>query len=186
MSNHGKLTIIRNTSGLAFIIISLACLYPGLTKALLSINVAATLPLLGKVDLYNQTQSIEASIRSLIESGNHLVAFLIFFFSVLVPVSKALLLLCCAALKNLPYRQPCHNFVKIIGKWSMADVFAVGVFMAFLGGQAHPNVDANLHEGFYYFTAYCLLSILGSQILDLPNNAPSQSEGETRMVNVSE
>ncbi|MBL1292744.1 MAG: paraquat-inducible protein A [Thiotrichales bacterium] len=60
-----------------------------------------------------------------------------------------------------------HKFVLIIGKWSMADVFVVGVFMAFLAGQANPNVQAALHQGFYWFLAYCLISILSSQTLQL-------------------
>ena len=49
----------------------------------------------------------------------------------------------------------------------MADVFVVGVFMAFLAGQANPNVQAALHQGFYWFLAYCLISILSSQTLQL-------------------
>jgi uncharacterized paraquat-inducible protein A len=57
--------------------------------------------------------------------------------------------------------------VLIVGKWSMADVFVVGIFIAFLAGQANPNMHAALHHGFYWFLAYCLISILSSQVLRL-------------------
>ena len=34
----------------------------------------------------------------------------------------------------------------------MADVFAVGVFIAYLGSKASNMLDASLEIGFYYFT----------------------------------
>ena len=36
----------------------------------------------------------------------------------------------------------------------MADVFAVGVFIAYLGSKASNMLDATLEIGFYYFTGY--------------------------------
>ena len=41
----------------------------------------------------------------------------------------------------------------------MADVFLVGVYVAFLSAKATDNLDAEIHRGFYYFAAYCLVSI---------------------------
>ena len=52
-----------------------------------------------------------------------------------------------------------RRFIDTISKWSMADVFLVGVYVAFLSAKATDNLDAEIHEGFYYFTAYCLVSI---------------------------
>jgi hypothetical protein len=45
----------------------------------------------------------------------------------------------------------------------MADVFAVGVFIAYLGGAAIESLDAILEPGFYYFTGYCIVSLLSLQ-----------------------
>ena len=56
-------------------------------------------------------------------------------------------------------------FVRSISKWSMADVFVVGVFVAFLASNATPNMDAQIHSGFYFFTAYCLVSLLALQFM---------------------
>jgi hypothetical protein len=50
----------------------------------------------------------------------------------------------------------------------MADVFAVGVFIAFLAANALDNLDARLHPGYYYFVAYCLVSNVAFQFLHVP------------------
>jgi len=53
----------------------------------------------------------------------------------------------------------------------MADVFVIGVFVAFLAANAIKreggllSFEAILGSGFYFFLGYCLLSILSSQIL---------------------
>jgi uncharacterized paraquat-inducible protein A len=58
-----------------------------------------------------------------------------------------------------------------ISKWSMADVFVIAIFIAYLAGngiqESRGLVDftATLGVGFWYFLAYCLLSILGTQVL---------------------
>jgi len=57
--------------------------------------------------------------------------------------------------------------VSAIGKWSMADVFVVGVFLAYLATASEESISAEVFDGFYYFTAYCIISILGIQIMDL-------------------
>ncbi len=62
-----------------------------------------------------------------------------------------------------------HHFVGIISKWSMADVFVVGVFIAFLSLKTNENLSAELRSGFYYFTAYCILSIVAVQLIKVPH-----------------
>ena len=49
----------------------------------------------------------------------------------------------------------------------MADVFVVGVLLAFLATKSDDGIDAKLHEGFYYFLAYCIISILATQLLKI-------------------
>ena len=159
---------MRNGFGLALIFISLGCLYPGITKPLLQIQVIAQLPLLGSLELYNETQSIVQSIRALWENQNRLVALLILLFSIVVPVVKALLLFAIFFLNRAVIKSRLVNFVRFIGKWSMADVFVVSVFMAFLATQSNDFLEAILHEGFYYFLAYCIISICASLIVRVP------------------
>ena len=151
---------IRNWIAIALILVSLVCLYPGLLRPIMSVRVAVQLPLLGEVVLQERTQSIVQTVEYLYKSGNALVAFLILLFSIVVPVLKAVLLLVVLLLRRMRGRQWIHRFVYTIGKWSMADVFVVGVLLAFLATDANDSVQAVLHEGFYYFLAYCLISLM--------------------------
>ncbi|MFK8103933.1 MAG: paraquat-inducible protein A [Saprospiraceae bacterium] len=157
----------RNMLALVLIIASLVCLYPGLTADMLTIKVGAKVPLLGRIELQETTQSIMGTIRTLYEQDNRLVASLILLFSVLVPILKAMLLLLVLFFKKLPYRKQVYKFVGVIGKWSMADVFIVGVLLAFLASRTDEHIEATLQVGFYYFLAYCLISLLGIQLLAL-------------------
>lgn len=158
---------IRNISALVLILASLMCLYPGLTSPMMTITIKAILPILGEMQFYEATQSILETIKSLFSADNNLVAWLILLFSIVVPLLKALMLLTVLLFRQLGIRHHLFNFVSLIGKWSMADVFVVSIFMAFLSNQSNAYVDAILHDGFYYFTAYCVLSILGTQLIDL-------------------
>jgi len=157
----------RNIIALILIIISLICLYPGLTQAILSIKVSAKLPLVGTLNLHESTQSILDTIKTLHNNNNSLVAFLILFFSIIVPVIKAVLLLIVLFFKNVKSRMGLYRFVYIIGKWSMADVFVVGVFLAFLATKSNESIEAHIHTGFYYFLAYCLISLLAVQVMKI-------------------
>lgn len=156
----------RNITAFILIIASLICLYPGVTLPVLQIKVSAEIPILGALQFYDETQSIIQSITALFKHNNHLVAVLILLFSILIPLIKACLLLLVLAVKNLPNRHGLHQFVNIISKWSMADVFVVSVFMAFLATQSNSHIEAILHTGFYYFLAYCLLSIVAAQLMN--------------------
>ncbi len=51
----------------------------------------------------------------------------------------------------------------------MADVFAMGVWVAFLAGKATDNLDAQIRIGFYYFVGYCLVSLLAIQFMSVPD-----------------
>ncbi len=65
-------------------------------------------------------------------------------------------------------------FVEAIAKWSMADVFVVALFIAFLAAQAsqttNPSAEppliafsAHFGAGFYWFAAYCIFSLASQQ-----------------------
>jgi paraquat-inducible protein A len=67
--------------------------------------------------------------------------------------------------KEFNRRKSVLKFVNLISKWSMADVFVVGVFIAFLSLQSNKNISAELHSGFYYFLSYCVISIASAQLI---------------------
>ena len=152
----------RNWIALILTVISLGLIIPGLRSDALTIT--ATLPLLKK-PLFEETQSILRAAQRLYDSKNYFVAGLIVFFSIVVPFLKALLLGVILWVKDARTKYRLYLFVRSASKWAMADVFAVGVFIAFMAGNALDNLDAKLHPGYYFFIAYCLVSNLSFQFL---------------------
>jgi hypothetical protein len=125
------------------------------------------------VEVYQQTRSIVSSVQNLYEVGSVLAATLIVFFSVVVPVTKSILVCWAVCQSNAIRRQRTLLFVEMIAKWSMADVFAVAVIIAFLAAQASQSVGsatalvsfrATFGPGFYWFCGYCLLSLAVQQL----------------------
>jgi hypothetical protein len=61
----------------------------------------------------------------------------------------------------------------------MADVFAIGVLIAFLMAASAENAHAlivfetTLHAGFYWFVAYCLTSVILGQALSKSIKQPA-------------
>ncbi len=154
----------RNVTAFALIIVSFLVLIPGLTKPLITIS--ASVEVFGfSGEIFRETRSILQSIKSLHENGDDFVAGLILFFSVIVPILKGVLLLTAIALKDVKRRFGIYLFVRNISKWSMADVFVVGVFVAYLSAEASSNLAGAIEIGFYFFAAYCLVSLAALQFL---------------------
>jgi hypothetical protein len=126
------------------------------------------------IDVYAQTRSILGAVRHLYAVGSPTAATLILLFSVIVPVAKIGLVLAAMAAHDEGRRQRTLGFVEVIAKWSMADVFAVAIIIAYLATQAStslPGVDApasavfsaTFGPGFYWFAGYCLTSLAVQQ-----------------------
>ena len=129
-----------------------------------------------EVEVYEQTRSIIGSVRRLYEVGSPVPATLILLFSVIVPLGKAALVASAVFLRSAGTRRRLVHFVEAIAKWSMADVFVVALFIAYLAAQASqtpagdPNAapaliafTAHFGAGFYWFAAYCLFSLASQQ-----------------------
>ena len=126
-----------------------------------------------EIEVYQQTRSILGSVRHLYRVGSPTAATLILIFSVLVPFVKASLVLWAVYHPNPLRRERTLRFVETIAKWSMADVFAVALFIAYLAAQATQSAagspsalvtfSASFGPGFYWFTAYCLFSLAVQQ-----------------------
>ncbi len=122
----------------------------------------------GTSRLYDRTRSILGTAEDLWKSGYLLVAMLIVFFSVIIPAFKTLLLLAACIVKANTRLISLNSF---LSKWSMADVFAIGVIIACLAAngtssqKALLSFSAELHAGFYWFLGYCLVSIAAGQFL---------------------
>jgi len=128
----------------------------------------------GDVQVYEQTRSIIGSVRQLYNVGSPVAATLILLFSVVVPMTKGLLVAWAAFMTDTTTRVRTLRFVAAIAKWSMADVFAVALFIVYLAAQASQQppgegappllaFTADFGPGFYWFAAYCVFSLASQQ-----------------------
>lgn len=127
------------------------------------------------VEVYQQTRSIIGSVDRLYEVGSPVPATLILLFSVVVPLGKAALVAAAMLMADAARRGRTLRFVEAIAKWSMADVFVVALFIAYLAAQASQTAPSDLNAipmvaftahfgpGFYWFAAYCLFSLASQQ-----------------------
>ncbi|MBL0170461.1 MAG: paraquat-inducible protein A [Gemmatimonadaceae bacterium] len=154
----------RNRVAILLSLVSLALLWPGLVQPVLTIR--ATMQMFGATrELSNETRSVIGAIKSLHASHNDFVAGLILVFSVIIPLTKAALLIPIGLLRRSVWRYRLFRFVQTISKWSMADVFAVGMLIALLAAKGTANLSAVAGTGFYYFASYCLISNAAFQML---------------------
>ncbi|KEI71574.1 paraquat-inducible protein A [Endozoicomonas elysicola] len=123
----------------------------------------------GTSKVYDKTRSILGTANDLWKSGYHLVAFMIVTFSLLIPVFKLFCLILALVLVKSNKPLWINSF---LSKWSMADVFAIGILIAFLAANSSAvesaviQFDAELHSGFYWFVAYCVTSNLLGQFAE--------------------
>jgi hypothetical protein len=135
--------------------------------------------------IFYQAKSILDVIRILITHGRGdtvFVGFLILLFSVLFPVTK----LICASI-YLFVKERSNRFIRFMafnsGKWSMADVMVIAIFMAYVGFQSildnqledittHSETinvvttnRTNLQTGFLVFVAFTLFTLILADIL---------------------
>ena len=169
-------------------LINFGLLVPGVVQPIYSLDITSTVDAgiaQFKGQVYQRTRSILGAVRELFKSGNYLVSFLILLFSIIVPVSKGSMLLGSIYASQQRVRERLVKIVDLIGKWSMADVFVIGVFLAFLAteNQVQENrfqvealgaqlevgivtrVTSTLGPGFYFFLGYCIFSIFWTQVL---------------------
>ena len=124
---------------------------------------------LAATTVYEQKQTILVTIRYLFGHDGYWAATLLLLFSVCVPVGKLALFFC--ALHARPERrEKVLGFINVIGKWSMADVFVIAIYTAYLGAKNSVGVGQPVHfeteygPGFYWFSAYCLVSLAAQQV----------------------
>ena len=95
-------------------------------------------------------------LKKLWVDGNYWPWLLIFLFGIVVPLVKSGIIFYLLLGKNPNIKW--QRFVSAISKWAMADVFAISIFVAFLGANAMQNTNATLQPGFYFFSGYVILS----------------------------
>ena len=127
-----------------------------------------------KGEVLQKTRSIWGAVTELYQSGNRLVAGLVMLFSVVVPALKLSFMLVQQCVSSIGLKLRINTVVNALAKWSMADVFVVALIITFMTGNASGGMgemlktQAQFENGFYFFTAYCILSILSGFLVRRP------------------
>lgn len=183
---HGE-TQLRKHIGFGLNIAALGLFFPGIFLPMFKLNMELAANISGSSlvsALVDKELSIIATVTELWHDQRTLVAALIFLFSVCIPLLKTLMVSFAYFQTSAIRERAVLSFVSSIGKWSMADVFVVAVFLAILSTN-HADT-ATVHElrafgfklaldissqtlssvgqGFYLFTAYCLVSLAGTHL----------------------
>ena len=128
----------------------------------------------GELLAYHNTRSIWGTVEDLASTGNLSVALLIVFFSLVIPLFKLTLQLASLLIAGAELRAPLLWLNGALSKWSMSDVFVMGVLVAYMAGSASEQMgdlltmNAALEPGFYYFLAYCLFAIAAGIAMQEP------------------
>ncbi|HEA18095.1 MAG TPA: paraquat-inducible protein A [Pseudoalteromonas prydzensis] len=125
----------------------------------------------GEISAYQKTRSIWGTVNELANNKNYLVAALVALFSIVIPTLKLLMQLLYIFLPVNKFKRMLGQLIQGLSKWSMVDVFVIALIVAYLAGNADGqmgeliNMHAELGNGFWYFTGYCLFAIAASSLI---------------------
>lgn len=138
----------------------------GLITPILMVTIHTQVEYLGDIVLSFESKGVIGSIIKLFEAGDVLVAVVILLFSVVIPVLKVLSLLFVSVFVENDFAHNIVKFFKMIGKWSMVDVFVVAIFLVYLTANKGDVSRAEVEVGLYFFLAYVIVSMLVSLSAD--------------------
>lgn len=179
-----------NPAGALCLILTVAALIaiiPGLSQPMFAVDVTGTLSSqFGRMStpILDQTRSILGTIAELFHQQRWIPAVLILLFSVVFPIVKGIMVIFSLLTPNDGLRLRLYRIISAIGKWSMADVFVVAIFLCYLSttgdsqrqmhtlkvfGMVIPievvtMVTSDVGLGFWCFLGYCLLSLIAVTI----------------------
>lgn len=117
-----------------------------------------------------QDDTIFSGIVYLWKDGSYVLATIVFIASIIVPVTKLLLLsLLLISLQRhdrrwANRRLKAYRVLELIGRWSMLDIFAVAILTALVQLKSLAEVTAG--PGVLAFGAVCVMTILASHSFD--------------------
>jgi len=145
---------------LLFAIGSLISLIYGLINPILMVTIHKEVEYLGDVILSFESKGILGSISKLFESNEYAVGGAILLFSVIIPLSKIVVLIFTLLFRDFKFVHTLINFFKHLGKWSMLDVFVVAILLVYLTSNSAEVSHAQIQIGLYYFLIYVILSMI--------------------------
>ena len=147
-------------------IASMVTLIFGLITPIMMVTIHKDIEYLGDVVLSFESKGVIGSIAKLLENSDVVVAMVILLFSVLIPTVKILSLFFVSIFMESKFAHGIVIFFKMIGKWSMVDVFVVATFLVYLTVDKGDVSRAEVEVGLYFFLAYVIVSMLVSLSAD--------------------
>ena len=138
----------------------------GLVTPIMMVTIHKEVEYLGDVVLSFESKGVIGSIVKLFDNGDVVVALVILLFSVLIPMLKTLSLAFVAVFMQTKFAHGIVKFFKMLGKWSMVDVFVVATFLVYLTVDKGEVSRAEVEVGLYFFLAYVIVSMLVSLSAD--------------------
>jgi len=126
----------------------------------------------GKTSYFYQNKSVFQLINLFFTGGNVIVGIALILFSVVFPLFKLCSSLFVLIWPKHKYSGGFRTFILLIGKWSMADVFVAGIFLAYFSfSNMNVGVETNSETliGLYFFLAFVILSIGSSYFVKKAN-----------------
>ena len=117
-----------------------------------------------------EPSTILAGVEHLIKAGMWHLGLIVFFASIMVPVSKLLtlvFLLLSLHFKSLwrPYdRTRLFRMTEMIGSWSMVDIFVIGILTSLVSMDALASIEPGIAAS--YFAASVVLTMMAAQSFD--------------------
>ncbi len=154
------------------------CLGVGATAPILTIVASQEVAMLGPVVISHETKSFVGTVQSLVEQSSWGVAFLLAFFSLVIPVVKlgltTIALICQLANPSSRAARALLSGLHHLGRWSMTDVFVVAILVAFFGANKADATTAEVGTGLYFFAAHTILAVAAG--LTAPRPAPEEAQ----------
>lgn len=122
----------------------------------------------GRVYYFYQNKSVIELIQLLYTGGNFAVALLVIFVTILFPLFKFIGSIIILSAPEKKSSLKLYMVMRNLAKWSMIDVFAAGLFLAYF---AYTNMNLGVDTGsetligLYFFLVFITLSINSGQYL---------------------
>ena len=114
--------------------------------------------------------TLMSGVMSFISMGSYFVAFVVFFASIFVPVSKILIMLYLLASVHFKWRHSIKwqmrllHIIHFVGRWSMLDLFVLALMMSLVTrGQI---INFTVGPAAFYFGAAVFLTMISTSQFD--------------------
>ncbi len=121
-------------------------------------GVFAPMITLQKFILFENTFSIISGITTLLQDGKIFLFLIITIFSLILPIAKLSIIFLTLRQNNQVDLKRYLHLMHQYGKWSMLDVFVVGIMVVII--KIKGMIDVEIHYGFYIFTCAVLMTMI--------------------------